>query len=154
MELKREKIRKKRNFTNARRSLLVAMREGDDISSVRMRAELTDRTQQELMDILSSIEDLCVQSKDIRNLAKTVAEMGEVEAEKPQVDNQLDVFWSKLEMSNILLAQRQYGLLGYGEEMPPQEYESRSLEGMPTQARPQAFHSQERLCQVNGLWAP
>ena len=70
VELKWEKIRKKRNFTNARRSLLVAMREGDDISSVRMRAELTDRTQQELIDILSSIEDLCVQSKDIRNLAK------------------------------------------------------------------------------------
>ena len=124
VELKREKIRKKRNFTNARRSLLVAMREGDDISSVRMRAELTDRTQQELMDILSSIEDLCVQSKDIRNLAKTVAEMEEVEAEKSQADNQLDVFWSKLEMSDVLLAQRQYGLLDFGEEMPPQEYES------------------------------
>ena len=92
-----------------------------------MRAELTDRTQQEVIDILSSIEDLCVQSKDIRNLAKTVAEMEEVEAEKSQADNQLDVFWSKLEMSDVLLAQRQYGLLDYGEEMLPQEYESKEF---------------------------
>ena len=106
VELKRDKIRKKRDFTNAHRSLLMVMREGDDILSVSMRAELTDRTQQALMEVLSSIEELCVQSNDIRNLATgTVAEM-------------------ELEISDI--PQRQYGLWDYGEEMPPQEagYES------------------------------
>lgn len=89
LELKREKIRKKRDFTNARRSLIVAMREGESYYSVRENADLLDRTQQRLMELLTSMEDLCISTQDMNGLERIVTEMEETENEGSKAVSQL-----------------------------------------------------------------